>query len=432
MKNNIPEINVGVLGIWHLGSVYSTALAHQGYNVVGFDLNQETIKNLNLGVPPIYEPNLENYLKQHLNRNLYFTKVAKKAIKDKKYIFITLDIDVNDQDNIDSNKFNQLFRLIVKYISDKTTIVISSQIPVGTTRSLINKFASKEIQIIYFPENLRLGNAFADFLNPQRIILGADRQEIIDGFLSDFNFFHCPILKMSVESAEMVKHALNSYLALNISFAIELGNICVITGADMVQVVEGLKSDERIGNNARIDPGLGFAGGTLGRDLKSLIKISQKNNYTPKLLRTIYQVNQDGLKNLIKKIRLIYPTLKNKKIGILGLTYKPNTNTLRRSFSLEIAKQLSAEKAKIYAFDPVIKSLDSKYNYIKLATSIDDLLTGLDMLILMTEWNDFKKIDLNKASVRMQNKIVIDTKNFLNKTDYLSHGFKYFGVGRNI
>lgn len=432
MKNSTPEINVGVLGLWHLGSIFSTSLAHQGFNVVGFDLNQETIKNFNLGIPPIYEPNLEDHLKQYLNKNLYFTEVAEKAIRNKKYIFITLDIDVDDKDNIDLSILKQLFQLVINYISNKTTIIISSQIPVGTTRSFINKLTKKDINIIYFPENLRLGDAFADFFNPPRIILGSDNPKAVNNFLDDFDFLKCPVIKMSVESAEMAKHALNSYLALNISFAIELGNICVLTGADMLQVVKGLKSDERVGDKAPINPGLGFAGGTLGRDLKSLMKLSKENKYQPKLLQTIYQVNQNGLNNLIKKINLLSPSLSNKKIGILGLTYKPKTDTLRRSFSLKLAEKLAKIGVCISAYDPVIKELNQKYNYIKLATSIEDFLLDLDMIILMTEWDEFKKIDLNKASVKMKNKIIIDTKNFLNQNDYISHGFKYFGLGKNI
>ncbi len=426
MKNN-NKFSVGILGLWHLGLVYSVCLAKSGYNIFGFDLDKKNIDKLNLAELPIYEPSLTQYLKRYLNKNLHFSSNAEEVIKNKNYIFITLDTDVNNFDEINLSSLNKLFNLVVKYSSKKTTIVISSQVPIGTTRLLIKKL-NPNSKIIYFPENLRLGTALENFLKPSAVVLGADNEKVIKQFLKDFPIFKCEVLKMSVESAEMLKHALNSYLALNISFSSEISDLCELLGADASDVFLGLKSDPRISAKAPISPGLGFAGGTLGRDVKALIKLSSKIGYHAKLLNAVYKVNKDRLNYLLKKIKKVYPKLNGKKIGILGLTYKPNTNTLRRSRSIELANLLADEKAEIRGFDPAIKN--QNLASLKVMNSSGEFLKDLDLLILMTQWPQFRSIDPKVASNLMQEKIIIDTRNFLDRQKYLDNGFIYFGRGK--
>ena len=422
------KLSIGILGLWHLGLVYSVSLAKSGYNIFGFDLDKENIAKLNLGKPPIYEPNLTQYCKRYLNKNLHFSSSAEEVVKNKDYIFITLDTPVNDFDELNLNSLNKLFNLVVKYSSKKTIIVISSQVPVGTTRSLIKKL-NPESKIIYFPENLKLGTAIKDFLKPSAVVLGADNKKVIEQFLKDFPIFKCKVLKMSLESAEMVKHTLNSYLALNISFASEICDLCELLGADASDVFLGLKSDPRVGAKAPISPGLGFAGGTLGRDVKVLIKLSNKIGYNAKLLNSVYRVNRDRLHYLLRKIKKVYPKLNGKKIGILGLTYKPNTNTLRRSRSIELANLLANEKVEIRGFDPAIKSQNLRS--LKVVNSHQEFLKDLDLLILMTQWPQFRSINPKVASDLMQEKIIIDTRNFLDRQKYLDNGFIYFGRGKS-
>lgn len=422
------KLSVGVLGLWHLGLVVSVCLARSGYKVFGFDQDENNINNLNSGKLPVYEPKLLGYFKKYSNKNLFISSKPKDAIKNKDYIFIALDTPVNENDEIDLTSLNKLFDLVVKYSTRKTTIIISSQVPIGTTRSLIGRLKSKA-KVIYFPENLRLGYAISDFLKPSRIVLGTDKNNTIEDFLRDFPIFGGRVLRMSIESAEMLKHALNSYLALNVSFSSELSDLCELLGANATDVILGLKSDPRISPKAPINPGLGFAGGTLGREIKTLISLSSRFNYPVKLLKAIYSVNQDRLDYLLKKIKKIHPILSGKKIGLLGLTYKPNTDTLRRSQSLEFAKLLINKKVKIRAYDPVIKNLNLKY--IDLKTSIEDFLIDLDMLILMTGWPQFKLIDPELVSNLMRQKVIIDTKNFLDKQKYQDLGFIYIGIGQS-
>lgn len=425
------DLSIGVLGLWHLGSVYAACLASLGYKVYGFDQDKQTIDNLNDGHPPIYEPNLEEVIKKELGKKLFFSGDPNFIVKDRDYLFVTVDTPVDDSDQVDLTSVEKIFNLIANYASPGTTIVVSSQVPVGTTRKLVKKI-KKSGEVIYFPENLRLGSAIKGFLDPDKVILGADKEETLERFLKDFPFFKDKVLEMSIESSEMVKHALNSLLALNISFASELGDLCEFAGADMIQVVQGLKSDSRVSPKAPINPGLGFAGGTLGRDVTNLIKLGTRNSYKAKLMESVYSVNQDRLRVLEGKIKSLIPNLRNKKIGLLGLTYKPNTDTLRRSFSVELARILNSHGAKVQAYDPAIKKLKSQFEFINLSLSLDELFKDLEMIILMTEWEEFKSIELNRLSRFMNKKIVLDTKNFLNSKEYLNHGFKYLGTGRNV
>lgn len=422
------KLSIAVLGLWHLGLVYSASLAKFGYRVFGFDLDKKNIERLNLAKLPIYEPGLSELVKKYLNKNLFFSNDPRQVVSDKDYIFITLDTSIDNLDEIDLTPIHKLFNLVIKYSSKRSTIVISSQVPIGTTRSFIKKL-KPETRVIYFPENLRLGTAIEDFLKPTRIVLGSDNEDILEQFLKDFSIFKCKVLKMSVESAEMLKHALNSYLALNITFSSELCDLCEMLDANASDVVLGLKSDPRVSPQAPLNPGLGFSGGTLGRDVKTLIKVSAKFNYPAKLLNAIYEVNRHRLNYLLTKIKKIYPKLNGKKIGILGLTYKPNTDTLRRSQSIDLANLLADEKIEIRGFDPAIKNQNLKS--LHLINSLEEFLKGLDLLILMTQWPQFQSIDPKLASNLMRQNIIIDTKNFLDKQKYKDCGFRYIGIGQS-
>ena len=428
MKN---DVKIGVLGLWHLGSVYSAALADQGFKVVGYDEDKSVIDKLKKGIPPIQEPLLKETVAKHLNNNLIFTNNPKEAVENKNFVFVTYDIPVDEKDKSDLTTVNSTFSILNKYISPKTTVVVSSQVPIGYCRKSLEKLRKKHptVDIIYFPENLRLGNAFESFLRPDRIVVGSTNPKICDEFEQTFSFFKCPVMKMGLESAEMVKHSLNSYLALIISFSSEMGDLSEILGANMNDVVAALKTDKRVSPFAPLSPGLGFAGGTLGRDLQTLRKLAKEKNYKTFLLDSVYKVNQTRLKHLMGNIKSVISPLKDKNIGILGVTYKPKTSTLRRSMSLELAKLLDKENATIKAFDPAIKEVIPHYPFIKVETSIIAFFNDLDLVILMTEWEDFKKIDWTKNSSLMGSKIIFDCKNLLNKKSLEKIGFKYFGIG---
>lgn len=424
--------SIAIVGLWHLGCVYATSFAELGFNVIGFDTDKNVVNNLNKGVPPIFEPELEETLKKHLNKNLTFSS-TEKVMKNKDYIFVTYDVPVDNNDIVQMGVIKELFKKLVNNISAKTIIVISSQIPVGTSRSLVDALKKKGMsnpKVIYFPENLRLGQAFSSFLQPDRIILGSDNDNALNQFKKDFSF-GCTTITMGLESAEMVKHALNSYLALCISFSSELSDIGEKVGANMLDVVKALKTDKRVSPFAPLNPGLGFAGGTLGRDVQSLKKISRDKKYNTKILNAVYEVNHDRLPMLIKKIKYVYPVLNTKNVGILGLTYKPKTNTLRRSMSLELATLLKKNGCKLKAFDPVIHKKIDSFTFITVSGNLEEFFRDLDLVVLMTDWQEFLDLDIKKLSKLMKNKVIIDSKNFLDSSKYKQLGFTYLGIGIN-
>jgi UDPglucose 6-dehydrogenase len=418
-----------VAGLWHLGCVYATGFAKMGYSVSGFDFDKKRITNLKKGVAPIFEPGLEELLQKH-SKSLTFSS-SSEILKNKDYIFIAHDVMVDENDISDLLAVEKIFDAVIPHISAKTGVVISSQIPVGTTRILVEKCKKNGIEnprIMYSPENLRLGTAYESFLSPDRIILGSDNQEAMKQFEKDFNF-SCPIITMGIESAEMVKHALNCYLATCVSFSSELSDIAERVGANMNDVVKALKSDRRVSPFAPLNPGFGFAGATLGRDVQSIRGAGKRLGYKPELMTAVYSVNQNRLPLLLEKIKIIYPSLKNKKIGILGLTYKPNTNTLRRSMSLGLAELLHKKGVYVRAYDPVIAKTIKEYPYIEIVKSLDDFAKDLDMIILMTDWKQFLEVDVEKISKLVASKVVIDTKNFLKSEVYEREGFMYKGIG---
>lgn len=430
MHNNNRK-NIGILGLWHLGCVYAASLASKGFNVVGFDFDKNVTNNLKKNIPPLFEPQLKETLSKFNKKNLYFTNSEKELFQNKDYIFITYDVSVNESDIVQLDLINKVFKILPRYINPQTTIVISSQIPIGTSRKLVNSLKINNLKnnVIYFPENLKLGKAFASFLTPDRIVIGSDNTEALTKFQMDFNFFNCQVVTMSLESAEMVKHALNSYLATCISFSSELADLSEISRANMQDVVTALKLDKRISPFAPINPGLGFAGGTLGRDIQSLRKLAKKMNYHSKLLDAVYSVNQDRLKMLISRIHSIYPSPKRKFIGILGLTYKPDTNTLRRSMSLELINKLKNFGYRIKVFDPAIKKKVKNYPFVEINKDINSFFKNLSLIILMTAWPEFANIDPKNVANLMEKKIIIDTKNFLNKQKYKENGFTLLRIG---
>ncbi len=422
------DIEVGVLGLWHLGSVYSASLAKLGFKVTSFDENQNVVEDLQKGIPPIQEPLLAETIKETTNKNLFFTLTPKEAVANKKYIFVTYDTPVDDNDQIDLSVVERAFAQIKQFVTPNTTVVVSSQVPVGTCRKALTDIRSKEksVSMIYFPENLRLGKAFDSFLHPDRVVVGSNDPKILDRFEKDFSSFACPFIKIGLESSEMTKHALNSYLATMISFSSELSDLCEMYGADMSEVVTALKTEQRVSKTAPISPGLGFAGGTLGRDVQILRALGKNKKYQTSFFDSVYQVNQQRLPQLVKKLEKIEPDLKRKKVGILGLTYKPNTDTLRRSMSLELAVLLDINGVRVSAYDPTVKTKINNHPFIEVKSSLSDLLVESGIVVLMTEWAEFQEIRWADLKIKP---IVFDGKNFLDKKGLEKAGIKYYGIG---
>jgi len=424
---------IGVIGLWHLGCVISVSWSKLGYSVAGFDYDNQRINNLNKSIPPLFEPNLKEEIRMGLvNKRLSFSNEI-KSLKDCDFVFLSYDTPVNEDDKYDTTILENSIRDVAKVLKNEAIVVISSQSPVGYCskfREILKRYNSS-CEIAYSPENLRLGEAIQCYLNPGRIILGTANTSTEKNCKQLFNKITDQILCMSLESAEMVKHGINSFLSMSIVFTNQLADICEEKNARIDDVVLGLKSDSRIGNKAYLSPGIGFSGGTLGRDLRVLESVNIELSGSSGFFGYVHKINSERKLTLVKRIQRIIGNLKDKKIGVLGLTYKPGTSTLRRSLPLEIVAKLLEEKACLSVFDPKADYSElNNTNWLKVENSIYDILTKNELVIVLTEWPEFKQFDWAGLFSQFKNVKIFDAKNCLDEKKMKESGYKYFSVGR--
>ena len=424
-------VKVGVVGLWHLGCVTSTCLANLGYKVVGYDKDKEIIKNLICGKAPILEPGLDESIKRNTNNlRLQFTTNMEEAVTGADYVLLTIDTPVDEQDRVDLTSVYDAINEISRFITNKVLIIVQSQVPVGTCDDFLKILKQKrpnvEFGLAYCPENLRLGKAIETFEKPDRIIIGSNNKQTANKVKSFFNVIDCPKIIMSLKAAEMTKHSVNAFLATCISFANWIGNLCEEMGVDTKKVIEGLMSERRIGNNLPLRAGLGFSGGTLGRDLRILEKLGKDYGKKSDLIESVLDINHEQNILVVKKILKIFNTLDGLTIGVLGLTYKAGTNTLRRSTSLEIIKELLKLNSKVNAYDPCITSVNSILNKnFQLCNSPYLAVEEASILLILTDWPEFQELDYNRIFAIMKKPIILDAKNFLNADELKSIGFDY-------
>lgn len=423
-------VKVCVLGLWHLGTVTSACLANF-YEVVGFDENQSTITSLKNAKSPISEPGLDILLRKNLDAGiLSFTTNMKEALDNAKYILLASDTPLDDQDRVDLKSSYETINKIAETIIDDVVIIVQSQVPVGTCEDFIKIIKQKrpnvQFGLAYCPENLRLGKAIEVFEHPDRIIIGANDEFTIKKVESFYNFLDCLKIKMDLRSAEMTKHTVNAFLATCISFINWMGNICELVGADAKKVAEGLVSEERIGRTLPLRPGLGFSGGTLSRDLRILEKLANEFGIKPNLIETIIEINYRQNILIVEKLQKMFETLDGVTIGILGLTYKAGTNTLRRSGSIDVIRELLRLNAKVNAYDPSISTVDfiQDENF-KLYDSAYAVAEGSYALLIFTDWQEFKQLDYKKMHSKMTKAVVFDMRNILDGNTLRNIGFDY-------
>lgn len=440
---------IGIIGLWHCGEIYSAGLAELGHEVVGVDENAEVIANLTKGVPPLPEPGLAELLTKHIasGRLEYATDFS--VLKNCDVVWCAFDTPVNDADEVDLAPIRAALEKAAPYFADGVLIVVSSQVPVGTAARAIAKI--KELRpglkfdYVYTPENLRLGEAVKCFMEPGRVVIGADSTQAAQKLEEVFVPLKTSFVRMSVASAEMAKHALNAYLATSVSFINDIADLCEKMGADILDVAKALRSDPRIGQKAFLDAGLGFSGGTLGRDLRALESAAEKSGIELPVVSSVYEKNlqrKDIVATRVKELLGLPETraeamragdVKGKKIAILGLTYKPGTKTLRRSRALEIAADLSKAGAMVSLHDPeadpneIPKIAGASFFADPCAAS-----SGAKVIVIVTPWPQFKELDFGKIGKVAPGAIIFDTANLLyEKADAIrSAGMKYVGVGR--
>ena len=412
-------MNVCVQGLWHLGTVTAACVASLGNRVIGLDFDARTIEDLNRGIPPLLERDLEDLLKQGLASGmLSFSVRPEEAVRDSEVLWVAYDTPVDEDDSADSDFVIAQIETVLPYLSAGTTVLISSQIPVGSIRRLENiastTFPKKELGFACSPENLRLGKALEAFLKPDRIVVGVrsarDRRRL-DRLL-------CPITTriewMSVESAEMTKHAINAFLATSVTFINEVASICEVVQADAKEVERGLKTESRIGPKAYLSPGGPFAGGTLARDISYLSSISVQKGLVTPLLSSIKTSNAQHRQWVERKLSSLFPNLSRTTIAVWGLTYKAGTDTLRRSLAVELCNWLVSQGAKVRVHDPVVRALPQEWA-VKIARSDDPVAAVKDAqaLVISTEWPQYKEISADAIANAAPGLAVLDANRFL-------------------
>ena len=427
-------MKVCVQGLWHLGSVTAACLASIGHDVVGLDFDKDTIQGLELNQPPVSEPGLLELLQSgREGGRLRFFTAPMEALVGVELLWVTYDTPVNDDDDADVDYVIAQVAVVLPHLDVGTTVLVSSQLPVGSIRRLEGIAQSlcptKSIGFAYSPENLRLGKALDVFLKPDRIVVGVRSSQDKDRINQLLRPITDRIEWMSVESAEMTKHAINAFLATSVVFVNEIASICELVGADAKEVGQGLKSESRIGPKAYLSPGGAFAGGTLARDVEFLKKISAAEGLAIPLLGAI-RISNDQHKNWVRrKLNAFFPRLDGVSIAVWGLTYKPGTDTLRRSLAIELCNWLLAQGAVVKVHDPAVKELPASWsNRIQRVAAPLDALAGASALIVATEWPQYKQISREEIVGRSPELVIFDGNRFVSHFMGIAN-VRYIAVG---
>jgi UDPglucose 6-dehydrogenase len=407
-------MKLAIAGLWHLGCVTAACCAKH-FDVVGLDFDPANVARLRRGQAPLAEPGLDELIQSGLAaRRLSFTTEIATACGEADILWVTFDTPVDDDDRADLDFVLNHVRRCVPALPAGTLVLLSSQLPVGTCRLLENEFGSQGYRFACTPENLRLGKALEIFSKADRIIAGCRDERSRTQLTGLFAPFTSQVIWMRPESAEMTKHAINSFLALSITFMNELSVLCERTGADAKEVERGLKSESRIGPRAYLSPGGAFAGGTLARDVVTCIGLGEKFGEPLSVFPAIKQSNDRHRQWPQRKLMEYFPTPPSGPVALLGLTYKPGTDTLRRSSAIELARTLHARGFRVAAYDPVVKSLPAGLDFITLHAGAVPLLRGAAALVVCTEWPEFRQRDDWPALLAaMAAPLVIDATRFL-------------------
>lgn len=432
-------MKITFIGHGYVGLVSATIFAELGNTVSVIGHTPSTVENLNNGIVHIYEPGLTELVQKNLKaKRLSFT-LDYDSVKEADLVFIGVGTPPKENGEADLSTVLEVAENIGKNLSGYTVVVTKSTVPIGTNvkiKALIEKIkpAKAEFDVASCPEFLRQGSAISDTLYPDRIVIGTESDRARDLLVELHKPLqenaNCPYVLTNLETAEMIKYAANSFLAMKISFANSIAQLSEVTGADALNALEGIGFDKRVGNYF-LQPGPGYGGSCFPKDVKALISIAKDYGYDFKLLKEVENVNHVAKRMIIEKAEKLLGDLKNKKIGILGLAFKPNTDDMRFAPSIEIIQWLKDKGAKIKAYDP--QSMEKAKKVIEGIEYMQDIYSvaeGADILIVVTDWNEFKEIDFGKIKKVMKNPVIIDARNIYNPEKVRNLGFTYMGVGR--
>ncbi|HEY5470697.1 MAG TPA: UDP-glucose/GDP-mannose dehydrogenase family protein [Bacteroidales bacterium] len=433
-----------VVGSGYVGLVTGACFAESGVNVVCVDVDAEKIQNLKNGIIPIYEPGLEDIVKRNVEKKrLFFTTDLKEGIVGAEVIFIAVGTPPGEDGSADLKHVLGVAKEIGQVFTNHIVVVTKSTVPVGTSekirKAIVNELDKRKTTLAFDmasnPEFLKEGAAVEDFLKPERIVIGIDNEktaEIMKRLYMPFVLNNHPILFMDIASAEITKYAANAMLATRISFINEIANLCDILGADINHVRKGIGSDSRIGSKF-IYPGTGYGGSCFPKDVKAIIKTAHDNGYELNVVQAVEKANEYQKNILFNKMSLFFNNkLKNKVIGIWGLSFKPKTDDIRDASSLVLIEKLLKAGAKIKAYDPAAMNETKKHlgNIIEYCSDPYEAVIGVDAMALMTEWSEFHLPDFKKMADVMKGRVIFDGRNIYDPAEIKKQGFVYFGIGR--
>ncbi|WP_088042664.1 UDP-glucose/GDP-mannose dehydrogenase family protein [Bacillus sp. EAC] len=411
-------MKIAILGTGYVGLTTGVCLSEIGHDVVCLDINEEKINKLRAGISPIYEPGLEDLIIKNASAGrLLFTTSYNEGLENAQIIIIAVGTPQSDDGAADLSYIESAALNIASHLNSETIIAIKSTVPVGTNekiRDLIRKNCSEEIkfEMVSNPEFLRQGSAVKDTMKADRIIIGCENKVVAQIVQEMYAPLNVPFLVTSIRSAEMIKYASNAFLASKISYINEIANICEVVGANVEDVAMGMGKDNRIGE-AFLNAGIGYGGSCFPKDVKALLHTAQSNGIEFSFLKDIIAINENQHELLVMKALRRFGELSGRKIALLGLSFKPNTDDMREAPSIKIARSLNSLGADVVAYDPV--AINNARNIIgdtiTYASSVKEALSGSDAVFIVTEWKEFTELDLSRLSDQMKNPIIFDGRN---------------------
>lgn len=435
-------MNLCIIGSGYVGLVSGACFAEVGHNVICVDNDQRKVDSLKAGKIPIYEPGLEEIVHRNVAaKRLSFTTSTQEGVDNSDVIFIAVPTPPQPDGSVDLSFIERVAREIAvvlkpdtfRVVVDKSTVPVKTGEKVSDTIRRYNPGA--DFEVISNPEFLREGCAVADLMNPDRIVIGGSGERSVNLMKKIYEPFNAPILVTDINSAELIKHAANSFLALKISYINAVSAICEASGADVEKVADGIGMDKRIGRNF-LNAGLGYGGSCFPKDIAAFIAIADELGVPFNLLREVQRINADQKERFIRRIRESLWVLRDKKIAVWGLTFKPDTDDVRCSVPIDLVNDLAKEGAIITAYDPKGMDRVREFNLlpdsVKLVDSPLEAVEGAEALILATEWKEFSAVDLSEVKCRMHTPLVFDGRNFFDPATMSRLGFSYRSIGRPI
>jgi len=429
-------MKLSIIGTGYVGLVTGTCFAEVGHQVFCVDNDVAKVKMLQAGGIPIYEPGLEDLVKKNVAAGrLKFTANTAEGVQNSDVVFIAVPTPPQPDGSVDLSYIERVARDIAAALTSYKIIVDKSTVPVKTGEKVaetIKRYCTSktEFDVVSNPEFLREGFAVGDLMHPDRVVIGVRSQRPVAAMKEIYTPFKAPIIITDINSAELIKHAANSFLALKISYINAIANICEAAGANVQQVAHGIGLDERIGSRF-LNAGIGFGGSCFPKDLSAFIKISEQVGYEFKLLKEVQRINSDQMERFVKKMTETMWVLKDKKIGVLGLAFKQNTDDVRSSPAIDLCQRLLKDGATLRVHDP--KAMDKARALLPNVTFVDDMnevAEGCDALVVATEWEEFKKLDLDRAKKGLTHPILFDGRNLFDPVEMEKQGWIYKSVGR--